>query len=259
MRSRCPPSGFRRLSSRRRFRAGRRPGSRWRPVPATRQRARWESAWWGRDRCRWCLAPRGSCSRLFASYVCDPQARLHVFCHAVPDTWHAMGVMLSAAGSLHWLRGVLGGSYERLLAAAERWPPGCEGLSFAPYLSGERTPYADPDIRGAFCGLDLRHDRGALCRSVLEGVAFGLRDSLELMRSLGVEPQVGPGFRRGRQQRAVAQDRRLCPSAAARADGELRRRRVRGSAARWHLGGRVRRRRGCCVALRARKRYGRAR
>jgi xylulokinase len=122
------------------------------------------------------------------AFVSDRQARLHVFCHAVPDTWHAMGVMLSAAGSLRWLRDVLGGSYEELLAEAEAWPPGCEGLSFAPYLSGERTPHADPDIRGAFCGLDLRHDRGALCRSVLEGVAFGLRDSLELMRSLGVEP-----------------------------------------------------------------------
>jgi xylulokinase len=123
-------------------------------------------------------------------YVCDPQARLHVFCHAVPDTWHAMGVMLSAAGSLNWLRGVLGGSYERMLAGAERWQPGCEGLLFAPYLSGERTPHADPDVRAAFCGLDLRHDRGALCRAVLEGVAFGLRDSLELLRSLGLDPRV---------------------------------------------------------------------
>ena len=123
-------------------------------------------------------------------YVCDPQARLHVFCHAVPQTWHAMGVMLSAAGSLNWLRGVLGGSYETMLTEAERWRPGCEGLAFAPYLSGERTPHADPDVRGAFCGLGLRHDRGALCRAVLEGVAFGLRDSLGLLRSLGLDPQV---------------------------------------------------------------------
>jgi xylulokinase len=122
-------------------------------------------------------------------YVHDPEARLHVFCHAIPSTWHAMGVMLSAAGSLHWLRDALGGSFDRLLADAERWAPGCEGLSFAPYLSGERTPHADPDIRGAFCGLGLRHTRGALCRAVLEGVAFGLRDSLELMGSLGVHPQ----------------------------------------------------------------------
>jgi len=123
------------------------------------------------------------------AFVSDPQARLHVFCHAVPDTWHAMGVMLSAAGSLNWLRGILGGSYDRMLAAAEKWEPGCDGLSFAPYLSGERTPHADPDVRGAFSGLDLRHDRGALCRAVLEGVAFGLRDSLELLRSMGLEPR----------------------------------------------------------------------
>jgi xylulokinase len=123
------------------------------------------------------------------AYVSDPQARLHVFCHAVPGTWHAMGVMLSAAGSLNWLRGILGGSYERMLAAAGTWEPGCGGLSFAPYLSGERTPYADPDVRGAFSGLDMRHDRGALCRGVLEGVAFGLRDSLELLRSLGLDPR----------------------------------------------------------------------
>jgi xylulokinase len=123
-------------------------------------------------------------------YVCDRRARLHVFCHAVPATWHAMGVMLSAAGSLNWLRGVLGGSYDKMLAGAEEWQPGCEGLSFGPYLSGERTPYPDPDVRGAFCGLDLRHDRGALCRAVLEGVAFGLRDSLELLRALGLEPRV---------------------------------------------------------------------
>ena len=123
-------------------------------------------------------------------YISDPQARLHVFCHAVPDTWHAMGVMLSAAGSLNWLRGVLGGSYDRLLAQAGEWQPGSEGLLFAPYLSGERTPYPDADVRGAFSGLDLRHDRGALCRAVLEGVAFGLRDSLELLRSLGLDPQV---------------------------------------------------------------------
>jgi xylulokinase len=123
------------------------------------------------------------------SFVSDVQARLHVFCHAVPDTWHAMGVMLSAAGSLHWVRDVLTAPYEELLAEAGSWSPGCEGLSFAPYLSGERTPHADPDIRAAFCGLDLRHDRGALVRAVLEGVAFGLRDSLELLLSLGVKPE----------------------------------------------------------------------
>ena len=123
-------------------------------------------------------------------YAPDAHARVHVFCHAVPGIWHAMGVMLSAAGALAWLQGVLDAPYEKLLAEAERWPPGAEGLLFAPYLSGERTPHADPDVRGAFTGLELRHDRGALVRAALEGVAYGLRDSLELLRELGVEAQV---------------------------------------------------------------------
>jgi len=125
-------------------------------------------------------------------YRHDPEARLHAFCHAVPGTWHAMGVMLSAAGSLRWLRDALGGAdYAELLAEAERWEPGTEGLLFQPYLAGERTPHADPDARGAFTGLSLRHDRGAVVRAVLEGVAYGLRDSLELLRELGVEAEVG--------------------------------------------------------------------
>jgi xylulokinase len=121
-------------------------------------------------------------------FAADPQARVHAFCHALPDTWHAMGVMLSAAGSLHWLRERLApeASYDTLLDEAASWGPGAEGLLFAPYLAGERTPHADPDARGAFTGLQLRHDRGALVRAVLEGVAFGLRDSLDLLRDLGV-------------------------------------------------------------------------
>ena len=85
----------------------------------------------------------------------------------------------------------LGAGYEELLAEAARGRPGAEGLLFAPYLAGERTPHADPDARGAFTGLALRHDRGALARAVLEGVAFGLRDSLELLAELGVEPERG--------------------------------------------------------------------
>ena len=121
----------------------------------------------------------------------DVDSRLHVFCHAVPGTWHAMGVMLSAAGSFAWLHQQLGGDFAELDAGAARWEPGVEGLSFAPYLAGERTPYPDPAARGAFVGLSLRHDRGALARAVLEGVAFGLRDSLELLRELGVAPTVG--------------------------------------------------------------------
>jgi xylulokinase len=103
-----------------------------------------------------------------------------------------MGVMLSAGGSLRWLRDLLdsGASYDSLLAEAERWEPGAEGLTFLPYLAGERTPHADPEARGSFSGLSLRHDRGALVRAVVEGVAFGLRDGLELLRSLGVESDV---------------------------------------------------------------------
>jgi xylulokinase len=127
------------------------------------------------------------------AFAADPQARVHAFCHAVPGGWHAMGVMLSAAGSLRWLRDVLGsrGGYDELTAEAEEWPAATEGLTFLPYLSGERTPHADPHARAAFAGLTLRHDRGALVRAVLEGVAYGLRDSLELLRELGVDPREG--------------------------------------------------------------------
>ena len=126
-------------------------------------------------------------------FAADPQARVHAFCHAVPGGWHAMGVMLSAAGSLRWLRDTVasGRGYEELIAAAEKWPPSTEGLTFLPYLTGERTPHADPEARAAFAGLTVRHDLGALVRAVLEGVAYGLRDSLELLRELGVEPEAG--------------------------------------------------------------------
>ena len=137
------------------------------------------------------LGPSGVVFAVLPAYAPDPQARVHTFCHAVPGTWHAMGVMLSAAGSASWLRSALGASYAELDAGAERWEPGAEGLLFAPYLAGERTPYPDPDARGAFTGLSLRHDRGALWRAMLEGVAFGLRDSLELLHGLGVRPDVG--------------------------------------------------------------------
>jgi xylulokinase len=120
------------------------------------------------------------------AFAADAEARVHAFCHAVPGAWHAMGVMLSAAGSLRWLRdtAAAGVGYDVLIAEAVRWPPGTEGLLFAPYLAGERTPHADPDARGAFTGLSVRHDRGALVRAVLEGVAYGLRDSLDLIDEL---------------------------------------------------------------------------
>jgi xylulokinase len=127
------------------------------------------------------------------AFAADPRARVHAFCHALPGAWHAMGVMLSAAGSLRWLRDAVspGGEIDPLLAEAAAWEPGVEGLTFLPYLAGERTPHADPSARGAFAGLSLRHDRGALVRAVLEGVAFGLRDGLDLVAELSDPPEVG--------------------------------------------------------------------
>lgn len=126
-------------------------------------------------------------------YAADPAARAHTFCHAVPGTWHAMGVMLSAAGSLQWLRDVAapGVAFGTLVKEAARWEPGVEGLTFLPYLSGERTPHADPDARGSFTGLSLRHNRGALVRAVLEGVAFGLGDCFDVLKGTGAAPTSG--------------------------------------------------------------------
>ena len=144
-------------------------------------------------------------------YAYDPGGRLQASAHAVADRWFAMGVILSAAGSLSWLREATGGApFDVLLDEAERWPPGVEGLTFLPYLSGERTPHADPEARGAFAGLSVRHDRGALVRAVLEGVAFGLRDAFDLLEELGggVELRVGRvsggGARSGLWLRIVA-------------------------------------------------------
>jgi xylulokinase len=140
----------------------------------------------------------------------EPEGRAHVFCHAVPGAWEAMGVMLSAAGALRWLRDALAPEepYERLLAEAEACPPGAEGALFLPYLTGERTPHADPGARAAFTGLTARHDRGALVRAVLEGVAYGLRDSLEILRALGCRLESGRvsggGARSGLWLRIVA-------------------------------------------------------
>jgi xylulokinase len=126
-------------------------------------------------------------------YGHDETARVHAFCHAVPELWEAMGVMLNAAGALQWFRDALapGTSFDDLTAEAARWEAGANGVLFLPYLQGERTPHADADATASFTGLTLRHDRGALARAVLEGVGYGLRDSLELLRELGVEPQAG--------------------------------------------------------------------
>jgi len=128
----------------------------------------------------------------------DPKLRLHTFCHAVPGKWHQMGVMLSAGGSLRWYRDTLAEAevalarqmdvdpYQIIADEAKNAPVGCEGLIFLPYLTGERTPYPDPNARGVLFGLTLRHDRRHIARSVLEGVAYGLRDSFEILDEMRV-------------------------------------------------------------------------
>ena len=128
--------------------------------------------------------------------IVDPQLRLHTFCHAVPGKWHLMGVMLSAGGSLQWYRdalcqpekvvaGALGrDAYELICAEAGRAPVCSEGLIFLPYLTGERTPHPDANARGVFFGITRRTDRTHLARAVLEGVAYGLRDSFAIMEEM---------------------------------------------------------------------------
>lgn len=128
----------------------------------------------------------------------DPAGRVHTFCHAVRGKWHMMGVTLSAGGSLQWFRNRLCQDdvaraeregrdvYELMTAEAQAAPAGCEGLFFLPYLSGERTPHADPAARGCFVGLTLAHTRGHMIRSVLEGVTYSLRESLAIFEQIGV-------------------------------------------------------------------------
>ncbi len=128
----------------------------------------------------------------------DPEGRVHTFCHAVRGKWHLMGVTLSAGGSLQWFRNALCQElhaeakkkglepYDLLTKEAAAVAAGSEGLYFLPYLSGERTPHADPNARGCFIGLTLAHGRGHMVRSVMEGVTHSLRDSLEIFRELKI-------------------------------------------------------------------------
>jgi xylulokinase len=128
----------------------------------------------------------------------DPQGRLQRGCHAVPGAWHVMGVVLSAGGSFQWFRNELGKAevalakqqgvdpYFLLSAEAALAGPGAEGLFFLPYLTGERTPHFDSDAKGGWIGLTVRHGRPHMIRAVLEGATFAMRDSLELIREMGV-------------------------------------------------------------------------
>lgn len=133
-----------------------------------------------------------------SSPAVDEAGRLHTFCHAVPGQWHLMGVTLAAGGSLRWFRDYFSNAetlvagltnrdpYELLNDAAGQIPAGSEGLLFLPYLSGERTPHADPLARGVFAGISLRHHKGHFVRAIMEGVAFSQKDSAEIMSQLGI-------------------------------------------------------------------------
>jgi xylulokinase len=117
----------------------------------------------------------------------DPELRLHLFCHALPGVWHLEAAILSAGLSLQWLRDSIlqGESFQSLADDASKVPAGSEGVLFAPYLAGERTPYMDAKVRAAFTGLALHHSRAHLTRAVMEGVVFAMRQGLDLMESLG--------------------------------------------------------------------------
>ncbi len=128
----------------------------------------------------------------------DPAGRIHTFCHAVPGKWHVMGVTQGAGLSLRWFRENFGGSeswyaresgvdvYDLMIKEAEKISPGSEGLLWLPYLMGERTPHLDAQARGMWFGLTAAHTRGHLIRSILEGVAFSLRDSFEIFKELEI-------------------------------------------------------------------------
>ena len=117
----------------------------------------------------------------------DPSGVMHTFCHAIPGTCHLMGCMLSAGGSLEWFHETFAPNtpIDDVCAEAADVPPGCDGLMFAPYLTGERTPHNDPTLTGAFHGITTRHTRTNFTRAVMEGVLFGLNDALDLLRSAG--------------------------------------------------------------------------
>lgn len=125
--------------------------------------------------------------------VLEPKGRIHTFCHAIPNRWHVMGVTQGAGLSLRWFRDQFGAGkddgrdpYERLAEEAAKTKPGADGLLWAPYLMGERTPHLDPNARGALVGITAQHTRAHVIRAILEGVAFSLRDTLTLFREIGV-------------------------------------------------------------------------
>ena len=125
----------------------------------------------------------------------NPDGRLQIFCNNDPNRWHCMGVSMNAGGAFNWLRETLSAfagkklEFDQLTEFAAKANPGCEGLFFIPYLLGERCPHPDPNARAGFIGLTLRHGPNELVRAAMEGVVYGLRDMVELMRPLGVDPK----------------------------------------------------------------------
>ena len=133
----------------------------------------------------------GTGGQLFAALakpIPDPELRVHLFCHALPRTWHLLAAILSAGLCLRWLRDQIfgGGDFQAMADAASQVQAGAEGLFFLPYLAGERTPYMDPDLRGAFLGLGLHHSQAHLTRAAMEGVVYALRQGLDLIGELVV-------------------------------------------------------------------------
>ncbi len=153
----------------------------------------------------------GTSGVLFAannSYLPNPESAVHTFCHALPDTWHQMGVILSATDALNWYAGITSRKPAELateLGADLREP---SGVTFLPYLSGERTPLNDSSIRGSFSGLEHASDRAALTQAVIEGVAFAFRDCLNALAAAGTKLErvtaVGGGSRSTYWLKAIA-------------------------------------------------------
>jgi xylulokinase len=153
----------------------------------------------------------------------DPKGRLHTFCHAIPGRWHVMGVTQAAGLSLRWFRDELGNgaSYEQLAAEAARVAPGADGVLWAPYLMGERTPHCDPNVRAALLGLAANHGRGHIVRALMEGVAFSLRDTLSIFAELHVpvdRVHLGGGGSRSPLWRQIQADVYGCPVDTVQAD-----------------------------------------
>ena len=143
----------------------------------------------------------------------DPQGRLHTFCHAIPGRWHVMGVTQAAGLSLRWFRDTFGprmdDAYERLSAEAAQAPAGSDGVLWAPYLMGERTPHLDPNARGAFLGLTASHTRAHVVRAILEGVVFSLKDTMQIFAQMNVpvrEIRLGGGGARSALWRQIQAD-----------------------------------------------------